>query len=121
MKLTVEEVYNISQGLSALLDKELPTSVAFSIQRNFKKVGEEVDAANKVKNKLADKYKDHIDDNGYFKKGKKKEKEEYNKELKELYDETVEIELNPIKLSDLGEYIKPRTVGLIEKIIEEEK
>lgn len=119
MKLTVKEIFNISQGLNTLLDKELPTSVALSIQRNYKKVGEEVQTASEVRNKLADKYKKYTDEDGYFKDDKKKS--EYNKELNELYDQTVEIELNPIKLSNLGEYIKPRTLGLIEKIIEEEK
>lgn len=119
MKLTVEETFNISQGLNTLLDKELPTPVALSIQRNFKKVREEAEAANAVRNNLAERYKAYTDENGYFKDDKKKA--EYNKELKELYDQTVEIELNSIKLSDLGEYMKPRTLGLIEKIIEEEK
>lgn len=119
MKLTIQEVYNISQGLNMLLDKELPTSVALSIQRNFKKIGEEADAANAVRNNLTERYKAYTDKDGYFNDDKKKA--EYNKELNELYDQTVEIELNPIKLSGLGEYITPRTLGLIEKIIEEEK
>ncbi|MCM3739244.1 hypothetical protein M3210_03065 [Oceanobacillus luteolus] len=119
MKLTIQDAYDITQGLKGLLDKELPTSVAFSIQRNFKKIGEEVGNANEVRNKLAKKYKEFTDDDGYFTDDKKKS--EYNKELNELMRQEIEVELNILKLSDLGDYIKPRTLGLIEKIIEEDE
>ncbi|MCR1834964.1 hypothetical protein NSA56_11215 [Oceanobacillus caeni] len=120
MKLTVQELYNLTEGLSTLLDRELPTSVAFSIQRNFKKVGEEVKASDEVRKKIVEKYKQEDNDDGTIQL-KKDKLDDYQKENNELMEQEVEIDLKSIKLSDLGNMIKPRTLGLLESIIIEEE
>ncbi|MBT2599079.1 MULTISPECIES: hypothetical protein [unclassified Oceanobacillus] len=120
MKLTVTELYNLSDGLKNILDKELPTSVAFSIQRNFKKVGDELTPSNEVRKNIIEKYKEKDNGDGSF--NIKKDKVELcKKEVNELMEQEVDIDLKRIKLSDLGESIKPRTLGLLEPIIKEEE
>ena len=119
MKLTVKDLYDLTEGLNKLLDKELPTAVAFSIQRNFKKIGEEVTASDDVRKKLIEKYKEKDNKDGTIQL-KKDKLSEYQKELNELMQQEVDVDLKPIKLSDLGESIKPRILGLLEPIIKEE-
>lgn len=116
MNLTVEELYNLTKGLNELLDKELSTSVAFTIQRNFKKVSDEVKTADETRKKLVEKYDDYIEDNRIEDVEKR---EEYNGELKELLSQEVDVDVKEIRLSELGESIKPRTLGLLETIIKE--
>lgn len=120
MKLTVKEVYNLSEGLNELLDKDLATSTAFTIQRNFTKVGDEVKSSNEVRKKIIEKYKDKENEDGTIQL-KKDKLVDYRKEYDELMAQEVEVDLKTINLSDLGETIKPRTLGLLEPIIKEEK
>lgn len=119
MKLSIKDLYDLTDGLSHLLDKELPTSVAFSIQRNFKKVGDELKASDEVRKKIVEKYKEKDNKDGSVQL-KKDKLDDYKKESDELMGQEVEIDLKPIKLSDLGESIKPRTLALLESILEEE-
>lgn len=118
MKLTVQELYNLIDGLSSLLDKEIPTSVAFSVQRNFKRISEEVKASDEVRKKIVEKYKEKDNEDGTIQLKKDKLKN-YQKESDELMQQEVDIDLRVINLADLGESIKPRILGLLEPIIEE--
>ncbi|WP_164219400.1 hypothetical protein [Virgibacillus sp. YIM 98842] len=119
MKLTVKDLYDLKAGLNDILDKELPTSVAFSIQQNFKKVGDELKPSDEVRKKITEKYKEHITEDGRIPDDVKREA--FRNETKELADQEVKIALKKFKLSDLGEEIKPRTLGLLSVILEEDK
>lgn len=121
MKLLVKDLYNINEGLSKLLDKDLPTSVAFSIQKNVKAIGDEITPANEVRTSLAEKYKEFTDDDGVFKEGNEVEKAEYAEKINELMEQEVDVKIRPLKLSELGETIKPRTLFLLDEIIEEDE
>lgn len=119
MKLTVQELYYLLEGLNNVLDEKLPVSTAFAIQRNFKRIGEEVNSSNEVKNSLVEKYREHITEDGRI-------LDEdimgaYQKEYQELMEQEVDLSLIKINLSDLGESIEPRTLGLLETIIKEEE
>lgn len=120
MKLTVKDLYDLTEGLNKLLDKELPTSVAFSIQRNFKKIGEEVKASDEVRKKIVEKYKEKDNKDGTI-QIKKDKINVFQKDNDELMKQEVDVDVKKLKLSDLGESIKPRTLGLLESIIEEDK
>lgn len=118
MKLTIQEIHNIQEGLADLLDRELSVKVAFKIQLNFKKLGKEVGAANDVRRGLLNKYSEYITDGNRIKDAKIKAK--YDKELDELMAQEAKVDVEKIKLSELDGHIKPRTLGLIDKLIEEE-
>lgn len=117
MKLTIKDVYSLAEGLTLLLEKEFATKTAFTIQRNHSKVMSEFEIANDLRRKIIDKYKEKDLDNGKVEL-KEDKKNDYKKEYNELMEQEVEVELKVIKLKDLGETIKPRTLGLLEKIIE---
>lgn len=120
MKLTFGTLYDLSSGLNKLLDKELPTKVALFVQQNYKKVSDELNPSNEVRKSLIEKYKEKENEDGSVQL-KKDKVELYKKEVNELMEQQVDIDLKSIKLSDLGESIKPRTLGLLEPIIKEEE
>lgn len=116
MKLTVKDVYSLAEGLSLLLEQEFATETAFTIQRNHNKVIEEFNIAENLRKKLVDKYKEKDLENGNIKLKKDKAKD-YSKEYKELLKQEVNVDLKTIRLDELGETAKPRTLGLLKKII----
>src|SRR5690625_4159840 len=120
MKLTVQDLYNLTKGLNDLLDKELSTSTSFTIARNHKKVSDEAKTAEELRKKIIEKYKDKENEDGSIQL-KKDKLDEYKKEIEELHEQEVDVDIKKIKLDDLGESIKPRTLGLLEKIIKEDK
>lgn len=120
MKLTLQDVYDIGEGLVTLSKQEFAVKTAFRIGRNHKKIEDEISVAEKLRKKIIDKYKD--EDAGE-KEGQVKLKKEtvewYQKELEELMSQEVEIKLSQIYLHELGEKIAPRTLILLDKIISE--
>ncbi|MCJ0933024.1 hypothetical protein MST22_17875 [Virgibacillus halodenitrificans] len=121
MKIKVKDIFNIDEGLTTLSEKELPVGVAFHIQRVHKIVGGEVKTAQELRSKIINKYKEKDLENGRVKL-KEDKLEEFNKELEELLDQEVRLEINKININDLNSIsITPKTLGLLNTIIEEEK
>lgn len=116
--MKVINLYEMIQGLNDVLDKEIPTKTAFDLQKNLRNIQHEAKPADELKKKLNEKYKDHINEGRIENKEKR---EAYLKELEEINDQEVEVELTKIGLDDLGESIKPRTLYLIEPMIKIEE
>lgn len=117
--MKVQDVYNLIEGLSDMIDKELPISTAYIVQRNHKKLVDEYKVANETRQGIMEKYKEKDTDDGVvIKKDKTKE---FDKDIKELMDQEVDLALDKIWLEDLGETaVKPRTLALIDTIIKED-
>lgn len=120
MKLTFRTLYDLSSGLNKLLDKELPIKVALFVQQNYKKVDDELKPSDEVRKNLIDKYKEKDNGDGSF-NIKKDKFDVFKKEMKELMEQEVDVELKLIQVTDLGDFIEPRTLGLLEPIIKEEE
>lgn len=121
MKLTVQDVYNLTEGLNELIDKELSAITAFKIQRNHKKLVDEFQSADEVRKKLVEKYKEKdLKDGGV--KLKEDKIDDFKKELDDLMKQEVDVKLSPIVLSELKNIsIKPRTVSLLSEILKEDE
>lgn len=118
MKTTVQNLYNLTEGLNSLLDKELETSTALVVQRNFTKISEEAKTSEAVRRRIVEKYKDYINDNDQFTDDGKRE--EFKEEIGELMSQEVDVDIKKLKVSDLGETIKPRTLAQLSLIIDKE-
>lgn len=104
MKITVKDLYELANGLGDLADKELPVGVSFKLSRNDSKVSGELKTVEEQRQKILE-----------------KDKEKQEDEFGELLKQEVEIDLQTIKLEDIGNAsIKPRTLTLINKIIKED-
>jgi hypothetical protein len=114
--LTVKDIYNLKEGLEIIGENDYPISFAYKLQKISLKVEEEYQVASKLRMKIIEKYDEHITD-GVVAPGKPREN--FSKEIKELMEQEVKVKLDTIKLSDLGEKIKPKTLVLLDKIIKE--
>lgn len=114
--LTVKDVYDLQEGLHQLNEKELPISVALKVQRNAMKVDSEYKIANDLRRKIIEKYKDKQLENGNV-QIKKEKLDDFNKEIDELMQQEVKLDLEKVDPSELGETIKPRILIQISKML----
>jgi GTPase Era involved in 16S rRNA processing len=128
MKLTNRKILNDSNFLRGLIHKQLPIKVSYAIAKNVSKIEKELEIYNKERQKLLDKYcvKDEkgnlvIDESNNY-----SIEEEYidicNKELNELLDIEVDIDIHKFKLNDLLQCnleVSPADLSLIDYMIEE--
>ena len=119
MKVKVADLYNLSLGLNALSNKELPISLAFKIQRAQKTVSEELIASDKVRQSVIEKYKEKELDNGDV-QIKKDKLAEFNAKINELMEQEIELNIDKININDLEKSVKkvkPQTLMQLETIL----
>ena len=120
MKLTVEKLYGIVEGLNTLMDKELPIEAAFSVQRNMKMLANELEASDKLRDKIVKKYASEIKKDGTA-TIPNENKESFQKEYDELMKHEIGIDIEPIFKTQLGDSIKPKTIVQLSDILSDEK
>jgi len=119
--MKVGTIYNISEGLAELSEKELPISIALIIKRNQSKIAAELKSTDELRDKIINKYKEFQRGDGSIQL-KKDKIPAFNKEYEELMNEEIEIDLQTIDINTIeGISIKPRTLTLIDPILTETK
>lgn len=124
MKLTNQTLLNSISKLRVLSQKQLPVKVSYAIAKNISKIEKELTIYEIERQKLIDKYaeKDNegkvvADNNG---KIKFKDKEGWEKDIKELLDIENEIDIHKFKIEELEGYnMTPAELMSIEYMIEE--
>lgn len=131
MKIKVNEIRSIGEGLNEILEKELPVKPAYWLARFANKLDSEIKAFERVRMNLVTQHAKK-DENGkllFIKNDKGENTNQYditdmvafNKEFAELAEEELEVNFKPIKLEQLGDIkLKPMTLAKLEKIIIEE-
>ncbi|MCD2137164.1 hypothetical protein [Salinicoccus halitifaciens] len=119
MELSIEKLYALVEGLNSLVEKELPISAAFSIQKNISIVTAELETSDKLRDKIIQKFASEIREDGSA-DIPHENLEEFRKEYDELMQHKVEIELTSIKHSQLGETITPLALGQLMPILVED-
>lgn len=110
-------LYNITEGLSELSDKELPMSVALSVKRNQVKLEAELSSVDEIRNKIINKYKDYERDDGSIQL-KTDKIDDFNNEYSELMNEEIEVDLIEINLNGISDInIKPSVLNLLDPIL----
>lgn len=126
MKLTNKTIVNNAMTIGAIATKELPVKVSYALAKNISKLEKELGIYNKEREKLIEKYsvkdennKTVIDENNQI-KIEDKYLEDWNKDLNELQDIEVEIDIHKFKLEELSGYnMTPAELISIEYMIEE--
>lgn len=116
MKLTVEELYNLAEGISELSNKELDTKTAFKIARNHRKIADEIKTADELRQKIVEKYKKEDEDSI-----KKEYRQSFKKEFDELMEQEVEIKLAMIGLHEVGKTATGKMLANLDVIIKEDE
>ena len=114
-KMTNTQLFFLYEGLAKLRNLELKTPVrtSFSIVKNIKTLAKDYEAIEQARTDIVEKYQPLDFDNVEL-------IDKVNKELSELGDIEVEIDISPIKLSDIESLDIPLDIiETIEPIIEE--
>ena len=106
MQIKVKELIPVMESLNTLNKKELPFSTSFKIAKAIKLLATDYETAMEKRKEIINKYgaKDEkgelkIESNGTI-LPMPDNQEVWNRELKELFDVEVEVDLKPIKLSE---------------------
>lgn len=126
MKLTNKKILKDAMTIGAISNKELPIKVSYALAKNISKLEKELEIYNKEREKLIEKYsiKDKnnqtvIDGNNQI-QIKDECLEDWNKDIKELQDIEVEIDIHKFKLEELNGYnMTPAELMAIDYMIEE--
>lgn len=128
MKITIRKILNDTNSLAVISQKQLPIKVSYAIAKNIKKLENELKIYNEERQKLIDKYciKDEegnnvIDENNNLKIADE-HLDNWNKEINELMDIEVDIDIHKFNLDSLmnGNYdMTPAELMIIDYMIEE--
>lgn len=125
MKLTNKKIVNDSMILMEISRKELPTKVSYALAKNISKIEKELEIYNSERQKLLDKYciKDEHGENKVDENNQLKIQEEYlkdwEKDIKELQNIELEIDIHKFKLEELNGYnMTPSELIAIDYMIE---
>ena len=103
MKLSLGEIYGLTRNLQKITCKELPIKTSFSIYRFLKKSSIELEVLENSRVRLIDKYVDKEPLEGEEKVVPKDKVSEFNEEFSSLLKEEIDIDFEPIPLSDFGD------------------
>ena len=125
MKLTNKKISNDSLILMEIARKELPIKVSYAIAKNIAKIEKELEIYNSERQKILDKYcvkdengKNKVDENNQLKIQEKYLKD-WEKDIKELQNIDIEIDIHKFKLEELNEYkMTPSELIAIDYMIE---
>lgn len=128
MNLTIRKILNDTNSLAVISKKQLPIKVSYAIAKNIKKIESELKVYNEERQKLIDKYcikddegKNVIDENNNLKIADE-HLDAWNKEINELVDIEVDIDIHKFNLDSLicGNYdMTPEELMIIDYMIEE--
>lgn len=99
MQLKLSEIYNAIEPLNKLSETELPISVSYKLVKLVKKLGEEVDSIDKLRQKLIKKHGKE-DENGNITVSEDK-KQEFMDEFSTLLNSKIKIDFEPIPVESI--------------------
>jgi len=121
MKFKLFEIRSLEGSLSKLTHKEVPVKLAYRLGKVMKVVSDELSALESHRARLVKKYSGEADENGNYKVPSEKVVE-FKKEFSELLGEEIEINCEPIELSELdGLSLAPIDMVRLDKLIKAEE
>ena len=109
IEITLSELMDSASVMQELAKKPMKTKAAFQTARLMREIEKEYSLFQESRKGLIDKYADK-DENGEPKADElgnytvpKENIEEFNKELKDMLDQTLSLNVEPISIEDLGD------------------
>lgn len=108
-KLTNKEILDKVNMLGDISNRKLPVKVSYALAKNISKIENELKHYNNERTKIVDKYCERDEkDNLKIENGnyviKEDEIENWNKDMKDLQDIVVEIDVHTFRLEELNGY-----------------
>ena len=118
MKLKLSEIVGNIEGIKALAVVELPIKVSYNIKRLVRKLQPEIDTYQEARNAIINELGELDEKTKETKVVDPEKLKEFAKRVTELLEVEVEIDFEPIKISDLGD-IKVSSNALVDWMFEE--
>lgn len=109
IKITLSALKKAEESLKKILTQDLPISQAYLLSRFGKKIITELDIYEEHRNKLILQFGKQSEDGSYIVENN----EEFTKELTNLLNTEIEIDINLIDLNTIKDYIKLSAIDLI--------
>lgn len=117
MNLKLGEIRGMERGLAQLMQLQLPIKLSFRLAKLANRCRKELLAVEQERVKLVKKYSDEPDEKGEN-KVKEENEQKFREEFAQLLDEEVELEVDPIYISDFGDIkVPPSSLFWLEKVI----
>jgi hypothetical protein len=103
MKITLEKLHLMQQSLGKLITYDLPVATAFRLSRLAKQAKSEMDTLEESRTKLVTLFGDKDPDDPSRIKVTPQNLDKFSEEMRKLLAVEVNIDFEPINLSDLGD------------------
>lgn len=119
IQLKLYEIKAMKDPLTKLIEKEIPVSIAFRINKLVKVIDEHLVEIEEYRVKLINQYGERNEEKNQIEVPSRKMKD-FTKEMNVLLNESVDIEFTPININLFGDDLKLSTKDLmvLEKIFE---
>ena len=125
ISITLEQLLNSTDGLRGLSSKPLKARCAYAVSKILKAADNEMASFNEARVNLIKKYGEKNEDGelntdeGGNVRIEKENLSQFNKELQELLETTVEISANKIRMEDIGDVeFTPSEMAQLDEFIE---
>jgi hypothetical protein len=102
MLLKLSEMFGITRSLPKLAEKELPVKISYRLMKLLKQCSLEMETLEEARVKLVEKYSEKVEGEDQVKVSDENT-EKFQKEFGDLLAEEVEVDFDPIDISDLGD------------------
>lgn len=121
MKIKIADILNKEKSLAEVLTKEVPVKAGYRLGRNLNKINSELRDYNNKRNELIKKYGEKNKKGDIEVKQGGEQWDNFSKDLGQLLDEEIEVDLMKVNLEMLGDIkIKSTDMAhLVDFIIEE--
>lgn len=114
MKIKLSQIMNSIEVLQDFGNKKFPSKTSFRIQRNLRTIDPEIKMFEQERMKLIEKYKDEKNNIS------KESMETLNKELRELLEQELELDIMQLGIDELSFDISPNDLMRIEWMIDKD-
>lgn len=104
IQITAQELLNGVEGLQTLLNMPLPIKISYCVARLIREVNNEYKLLSRVRQQIGQKYGEASNDGSF--NISKEQQETFLEEYNNLMNTTISLNVEPIELKDLEEYIK---------------
>jgi hypothetical protein len=105
MKIKLSSLLAKKEALIQLVNKQLPVRASFKLGKTVRLINTELSEYEKVRTDLVKKYGKETENGDFTVIKDTPEMKSFQEELSQILDEEIEIDIQPISLSDLGEEI----------------
>lgn len=127
MKVKLNDIINAQMSIQKLLNTDMPGKLAYSIARNVRKLEIETKSFDDARQKLFEKYGEEVEETNEktkkvnkFKRIKQENVEQFQKEVGEILEKEVDVDIWKVKVADLEKInLAPNALIPLSFLIEE--